>query len=62
MQATIADGTGAIEISEPGIATGMHPAPEPGEVILGMLALSSPENLYQVAGGAVPPHGRSSRA
>lgn len=40
MQATIVDGGGAVEVLEPGIVVGMHPAAEPGEMILGMLALS----------------------
>lgn len=35
-----ADSAGAIEVFEPGITIGMHPAVEAGEVILRMLALS----------------------
>ena len=47
MQATIADGTGPIEVLEPGIAVGMHPAAVSGEVILRVLALA-------VAGEPIP--------
>lgn len=45
MQATIADGTGAIGIFRTRHSHWHASSPEPGEVILGMLALSSPENL-----------------
>ena len=34
----LADGAGAIEVLEPGIAVGMHPATEAGKMVLGMLA------------------------
>lgn len=47
----LADGAGAIEVFEPGIAVGVHPAAEPGEVILGVLALA-------VAGEPIPGRGR----
>ena len=40
MQATIADGTGAMPILEPGATIGMHPAAEAGEAVPGMPALS----------------------
>src|SRR5690606_36366117 len=43
----LADGAGAIQVLEPGIAIGMHPAAEPGEMILRVLALA-------VAGEAIP--------
>lgn len=33
----LADGAGAVEILEPGIAVGVHPAAVSGQVILGML-------------------------
>ena len=36
----LADGVGPIEIYEPGIAIGMHPAAEAGEVILRVLAFA----------------------
>jgi hypothetical protein len=36
----LADGAGAIKVLEPGIAVGMHPAAEAGEVILRVLALA----------------------
>lgn len=47
MPGDFADSAGAIEVFEPGITIGMHPAVEAGEVILRMLALS-------VAGEAIP--------
>ena len=43
----LADGAGAIEVLEPGIAVGMHPAAVAGEVILRVLA-------FPVAGEAIP--------
>ena len=43
----LADGAGAVEILEPGITVGVHPAAEAGEVVLGMLALA-------VTGEAIP--------
>ena len=43
----LADGAGAVEVLEPGIAVGMHPAAEAGEMILGVLALA-------VAGEPIP--------
>ena len=49
-----ADGAGAIEILEPGITVGMHPAAEAGEMVFGMLA-------FPVAGEAIP-GGRGRRA
>lgn len=42
-----ADGPGAVEVLEPGIAVGMHPAAETGEMILGVLA-------FAVAGEPIP--------
>lgn len=44
-----ADGTQAVEILEPGIAVGMHPAAVAGEMVLGVLALA-------VAGEAIVSH------
>jgi hypothetical protein len=35
-----ADGAGAVEVFEPGIAIGMHPATESGEMVLRVLALA----------------------
>ena len=36
----LADGAGAVEVFEPGIAVGMHPAGILGQVILGVLAFA----------------------
>ncbi len=33
-----ADGAGAVEVLEPGIAVGMHPAAEPGQMVFAVLA------------------------
>lgn len=41
------DGPGAVEVFEPGITIGVHPAAEPCEVILGVLT-------FAVAGEAIP--------
>ena len=49
------DGPGAVEVFEPGIAVGMHPATVAGEMIFGMLALA-------VAGEAIPGGGRGQPA
>lgn len=38
-----ADSAGTIEIVEPGIAVGMHPAAEAGEMVLRSWPLRSPE-------------------
>src|SRR5690606_13182954 len=43
----LADGAGAIKVFEPGIAVGMHPAAEAGEMVLRMLSLA-------VAGEPIP--------
>ncbi len=51
MQATSRIAPDAIEVLEPGIAVGMHPAAEAGEVILGVLA-------FAVAGEPIPGCGR----
>jgi hypothetical protein len=51
----LADGAGAVEVLEPGIAVGMHPAAEAGEMILGVLALA-------IAGEAIPGGGWSAAA
>ena len=45
------DGAGAIEVLEPGIAIGMHPAAVAGEMVLGVLA-------FAVAGEPIPGSGR----
>ncbi len=48
----LADGAGAVEVLEPGIAVGVHPAVVSCEVVLGVLALSIP-------GEPIPGGGRS---
>jgi hypothetical protein len=45
----LADGTGAVEILEPGIAIGMYPAAEPGKMVLWVLAL--PVTGEAISGG-----------
>ena len=47
----LADGTGAVEVFEPGISIGVHPAVEPGEMNLRVLALA-------ITGVPIPVRGR----
>lgn len=59
----LADGAGAVEILEPGITVGVHPAAEAGEVVLwdaGPCGHRRSDTMPPV--GACRPKGRSSRA